>query len=91
MFAKVPATTTSLTKRLRLLDRLATTDLVGDLPLDGRSVGQTLGSAIRRLTYHYWFHIGEIQAIRQMLGHRDLPEYVGAIEAQAPYRPAQAD
>jgi hypothetical protein len=42
---------------------------------------------MRRITYHYWYHIGEIQAIRQMLGHKDLPEYVGDIESEAPYRP----
>ncbi|MGH2604424.1 MAG: DinB family protein, partial [Dehalococcoidia bacterium] len=68
------------------LDGLGTAGLEADLPLDGRSVGQSVGSALRRLTYHYWFHIGEIQAIRQMLGQRDLPEYVGDIEEQAPYR-----
>ena len=28
-----------------------------------------------------------IQAIRQMLGNKDLPEYVGEIETEAPYRP----
>lgn len=69
------------------LNGVTTSDLLRDLPLDGKPSGQTLGSAIRRLTYHYWFHIGEVQAIRQMLGQRDLPEYVGAIEAEAPYRP----
>lgn len=69
------------------LDRVTTRVLEEDLPLDGKSVGQSLGSAIRRLTYHYWFHIGETQAIRQMLGGRDLPEYVGNIEDEAPYRP----
>ncbi|MGH2695299.1 MAG: DinB family protein [Actinomycetota bacterium] len=69
------------------LDRLTRAELEGDLPLEGVSVGQSLGSAIRRLTYHYWFHIGEIQAIRQMLGQRDLPVYVGNIENEAPYRP----
>ena len=69
------------------LDRLTTADLQRDLSLDGKRSGQSLGSAIRRLTYHYWFHIGEIQAIRQMLGQRPLPEYVGDIEGQAPYRP----
>jgi len=58
-----------------------------ELLLDGKPVGQTVGSALRRITYHYWYHIGEIQAIRQMLGHKDLPEYVGDIEAEAPYRP----
>src|SRR5687767_3422836 len=37
--------------------------------------------------YHYWFHIGEVFAIRQLLGHARVPEYVGEIEARAPYRP----
>jgi hypothetical protein len=69
------------------LEGLTTEDLVQDLPLNGRPSGQSLGSAIRRLTYHYWFHIGEIQAIRQLLAHKRLPVYVGNIEAKAPYRP----
>ena len=69
------------------LDSLTTETLQQDLLLKGKSVGQSLGSALRRVTYHYWFHIGEIQAIRQMLGQKDLPEYVGNIEAEAPYRP----
>lgn len=69
------------------LDSLTTKDLLKDLPLNGRLAGQSLGSAIRRLTYHYWFHIGEIQAIRQILGHKRLPVYVGKIEEKAPYRP----
>ena len=29
------------------------------------------------ITYHYWSHIGEASAIRQMLGHPDLPQWVG--------------
>jgi uncharacterized damage-inducible protein DinB len=69
------------------LDSLTTTTLQQDLLLKGQSVGQTIGSMLRRVTYHYWYHIGEIQAIRQMLGHKDLPEYVGEIEREAPYRP----
>ncbi len=68
------------------LDSLTTSGLLKDLPLNGRSVGQSRGSAIRRTTYHYWFHIGEIQAIRQILGHQKLPVYVGNIEGKAPYR-----
>ncbi len=69
------------------LDALTTETLQNDLLREGKSVGQTIGSALRRMTYHYWYHIGEIQAIRQMLGHKNLPEYVGDIEKQAPYRP----
>jgi uncharacterized damage-inducible protein DinB len=69
------------------LDQQTTETLLVDLPLDGKKSGQTRGSAIRRVTYHYWYHIGEIQAIRQQLGEKDLPVYVGSIEAKAPYRP----
>lgn len=69
------------------LDTLTTEKLQTDLLLKGRSVGQSLGSALRRVTYHYWYHIGETQAMRQMLGHKGLPEYVGDIEGEAPYRP----
>jgi len=69
------------------LDQLTTDELLRDLPLDGKPTGQSQGSAIRRLTYHYWFHIGEIQAIRQLLGQRRLPVYVGNLEGRAPYRP----
>ena len=70
------------------LDALTTARLVRDLPLPaGKKSGQSQGDAIRRMTYHYWFHIGEIMAIRQMLKQKKLPQYVGSIEAQAPFRP----
>jgi hypothetical protein len=69
------------------LDQLTTQKLLVDVPLNGKRSGQTQGSAIRRLTYHYWFHIGEILAIRQQIGGKGLPEYVGSIELRAPYRP----
>jgi hypothetical protein len=36
--------------------------------------------------YHYWFHLGEAHAIRQMLGHPDLPQFVGDM-SRAVYRP----
>jgi hypothetical protein len=69
------------------LDTLTTDSLQEELLLNGKMVGQSRGSALRRITYHYWYHIGEIQASRQMLGHMGLPEYVGDIEIEAPYRP----
>ncbi|HLC02280.1 MAG TPA: DinB family protein [Anaerolineales bacterium] len=69
------------------LDSLTTESLQQELPLEGKPVGQSIGSALRRMTYHYWYHIGEIQAVRQMLGHAGLPEYVGDLEELAPYRP----
>ena len=69
------------------LDQLTTKKLLVDLPLNGKRSGQSQGDAIRRMTYHYWFHIGEILAIRQQIGGKRLPEYVGNLEARAPYRP----
>ena len=69
------------------LDSLTTEILLTDLLLEGKLVGQTRGDALRRITYHYWYHIGETQAIRQMLGQKDLYQYVGDVEVEAPYRP----
>ena len=37
--------------------------------------------------YHYWYHNGENQAIRQQLGHKKLPVFVGNLDDRAPYRP----
>jgi uncharacterized damage-inducible protein DinB len=47
----------------------------------------SVGTFLLRMTYHYWYHLGEGLAVRQMLGQTDLPEYVGDIDSQAPYRP----
>jgi hypothetical protein len=69
------------------LDSLTTATLQDELLSAGQPVGRSIGSALLRMTYHYWYHSGEIQAIRQMLEHTGLPEYVGAIETEAPYRP----
>jgi hypothetical protein len=68
------------------LDTLTSETLMVLLPQPG-GPKRTAGDAIRRATYHYWFHAGEIMAIRQMLGHPHLPEFVGEIETRAPYRP----
>jgi hypothetical protein len=69
------------------LDQLTTSLLQHELLRDGMAIGQSVGSAMLRVIYHYWYHLGEIQAIRQMLGQANLPEYVGDIEIEAPYRP----
>jgi hypothetical protein len=69
------------------LDSLTTETLQGSLLRKGKPTRQSIGSALQRITYHYWYHIGEIQAVRQMLGHTGLPEYVGDIENQSPYHP----
>jgi uncharacterized damage-inducible protein DinB len=52
----------------------------------GEPMDETVGSLLQRNIYHYWFHTGEAHAIRQMLGHPDLPQFVGAF-GEAVYRP----
>jgi len=69
------------------LDALTTADLEANVP--GTGPTRRFGDLVHRVTYHYWFHIGEILAIRQILGHERLPEFVGDIDGKAPYRPDQ--
>ena len=47
---------------------------------------ETAGTMLWRNIHHYWFHIGEAQAVRQLLGHTNLPVFVGDL-SQNPYRP----
>jgi uncharacterized damage-inducible protein DinB len=54
---------------------------------DGTKLQRTYGSLLQRMIYHYWYHSGENLAIRQMLGHTNLPQFVGNIDRQAPYIP----
>ncbi len=44
------------------------------------------GTYLLRNIYHYWYHLGEAQAVRQMQGESGLPDFVGDIDGQAPYR-----
>ncbi len=61
-----------------------TTDKLQKPLADGLS---SVGTFLRRTTYHYWYHLGEALAVRQLLGHGTLPDFVGDIDSQAPYRP----
>jgi hypothetical protein len=47
---------------------------------------ETPGTKLHRTTYHYWFHLGESQAVRQMLGPGKLPDFVGGFGTNQ-YRP----
>ena len=38
---------------------------------------ENIGTRLLRTTYHYFFHTGEAHAVRQQLGHPDLPYFVG--------------
>ncbi len=58
------------------LDSLTLTDLEKNMLVNGKPLSANIGTMILRMTYHYWYHNGEIQAIRQLLGHTNLPDFV---------------
>jgi hypothetical protein len=69
------------------LDEQTTETLLRHPMANGNRSPESFGTLMRRTTYHYWYHIGESQAIRQLLGHTALPVFVGDIQAGGPYRP----
>lgn len=69
------------------LETLTTEALEGFLMVDGKPHRESTGSMLRRITYHYWYHLGEGMAVRQMLGGSGLPDFVGNIHGEAPYVP----
>lgn len=51
----------------------------------GQPMAEALGHMLLRMINHYWFHLGEAHGIRQALGHRGIPDFVGEI-TRARYR-----
>ena len=58
------------------LESLSPTDLEKNMLVNGKPLSANIGTMISRMIYHYWYHNGEMQAIRQILGHKDLPDFV---------------
>jgi uncharacterized damage-inducible protein DinB len=69
------------------LDALTTAMLEEHPMRQGKPLARTFGNLLQRTIYHYWYHTGENMATRQQLGHRRLPQFVGNIDDEAPYRP----
>lgn len=44
---------------------------------NGKTSRESIGTMLLRNYYHYWFHTGEVHALRQMLGHKNLSDFVG--------------
>mgnify|MGYP000921064384 CR=1 FL=1 len=72
------------------LETLTPDTLLANVVSQGKPSAYRHGNRLQRVIYHYWYHLGENLAIRQMLGHRRLPVYVGDIDNKAPYRPEAA-
>ncbi len=68
------------------LDSLTPEIMKTVLQRDGRPLDESVGTLLLRNVFHYWYYTGEAAAVRQVLGHTDLPEFVGDMEAAA-YRP----
>lgn len=68
------------------LDALTPELLTGQLVWRGKPREETIGTMLLRNIYHYWFHTGEAAAVRQLLGHQGLPDFVGDM-SQFAYRP----
>lgn len=54
---------------------------------DGQPGKTSYGNLLQRVIYHYWYHLGENMAIRQMLGLTPVPIYVGNVDQKAPFVP----
>ncbi len=63
------------------LDTISTEMSTTHLKFRGEPVQENIGSMLLRNIYHYWFHTGEAHAVRQQLGHTDLPQFVGDMSA----------
>ena len=69
------------------LNSVTTETLESNVVIDREQSEYIFGSLLQRMIYHYWYHTGENAAIRQNLGHAGLPDFVGDIDTEAPYRP----
>jgi len=67
------------------LDTITAETLLTHLEQDGQPTRENVGTMLYRNVYHIWFHTGEAHAIRQSLGHTDLPQFVGHF-GEAMYR-----
>ncbi|MDX1415915.1 MAG: DinB family protein [Candidatus Promineifilaceae bacterium] len=68
------------------LDALQAPLLTTHFEYRGETQRESIGTMLLRNIYHYWFHTGEAHAVRQQLGHSDLPQFVGNMSA-ALYQP----
>ena len=68
------------------LDTLTPALMGTRLEYNGKPLRGTIGTMLLRNIHHYWFHIGEAHAVRQQLGHLNLPDFVGSMSGYG-YQP----
>jgi hypothetical protein len=52
-----------------------------------RRLDENVGTTLMRVVLHTWFHAGEVNAMRQMLGHAEI-EFVGPMVSLLEWHPA---
>jgi len=62
------------------LDTLTPELLTTHLVYEGEPQREDAGTLLLRNIYHYWFHLGEAYALRELLGHTGLPSFVGRMD-----------
>lgn len=77
---------TITTEADQYLDTLTEEMLVTHNVWRDKPVYESNGTMLYRNTYHYWYHTGEASAVRQMLGHENVPDFVGNM-SRAVFRP----
>jgi len=92
-----PASTPSLKKMISCWEKitcdsddylcqLKESNLLDHMIVKGKELPFNIGTMISRVIYHYWYHNGEMQVLRQLMGHSDLPEFVSDdIETKGSY------
>ena len=89
-----PASTPSLTEMWSVfkavtqaadpyLDSLVPEMLTNHFERNGKKLDENIGTLVMRNTFHYWFHTGQALAVRKLLGHTNLPTFVGDMSAVA--------
>lgn len=71
------------------LETLTEDDMGTMLYYNGRPT-ENYGTMIQRQTWHYWYHLGEMQGIRQTLGHKNLAQFVGSMTKEVQFAPNAA-
>ena len=56
---------------------------------NGKPFWDDIGTTILRHTWHYWYHLGEMQALRSAMGHKNLGPYIGGISPFGQYAQQQ--
>lgn len=73
------------------LNQLTQADMQERLQWEGVPERDDIGTMIFHNVYHYWYHLGESQMVRQMLGHTNLTEFVTAMTGEYAYRPENSE